>query len=92
MRTCQRCGGEFNISPTLTHCPNCQNSNFTRLEDLLVEEPSEEDEKNAAVETYTDVVTIARLNSDLELTIHEPGSTVRWMSSDVWVPLSEEMA
>jgi len=92
MRTCARCGGEFKIDPTLTTCPNCANSSYVSLEDLLVEEPSEEEEEHARVETYGDVHAIARLNRQLELTIQEPGSTVRWMSSDVWVPLSDEMA
>ena len=93
MRTCARCGGEFEISPTLTTCPNCHNSSYVHLEDLLVPEDdlASEDLEAAKVERYADVHTIAKVNRQMELTIQEPGSTTRWISSDKWVPLADSM-
>jgi len=89
MRKCARCGGEFEISPTLTTCPNCHNSSYVYLEDLLTPEPDELEV--AKVERYADVQTIARINREMELTIHEPGTTTAWISSDVWIPLADNM-
>lgn len=91
MRTCARCGDEFEICPTLTHCPNCHNSSFVTLQDVIspVDDLGSEDPKAAKVERYADLHTIAKINRERELTIQEPGSTTRWITSDLWVPLAD---